>query len=105
MSLTYTQNQVYEFKNSGILLMKTPSVLLGKWALIFTNGKKEILVFSEIHYMKHTNEGLVLVTTTYDTIKIYTIEFHDYELNHCTIDLYEWIREKVCPSLEQRSAT
>ena len=105
MSFTHTKGDIYEFKNTGIILMQTPTRFLSKWALIFTTGRKEIMTFDDIHYMKYSDNGITVVTTTFDSIKVYTINFDDHELNHCTIDLYEWIREKICPSPELPSAT
>ena len=90
-SLTHTGKGVHEFKNTGIILMKLPKRMLGNWALIFTmGGKKEIIRFTDLHFMKHTNEGLTIVSSTIEAIAVYNIRFDDHELI-CTIDLFDWI--------------
>ena len=105
MSFTYKGKNVHEFKNTGVILMKNPSRLMGNWTLLFTKGKQELVVFSDIHFMKHTPEGILFVTSTYDSIKSYMIRFEDHELQTSDLDLYEWILSIVCPSPEQPSAT
>jgi hypothetical protein len=105
MSFTYKTEGVYEFKDTGIILMKNPPRFLGKWSLLFTTGKQDILVFSEIHYMKHSSEGILIVTSTIDAIKSYTIRYEDHNLQVSSLDLYEWILSIVCPSPEQHFVT
>ena len=102
MSLTHKAKDVHEFKNTGVILMKPPLRMLGTWALIFTAGKKEIIRFTDIHYMKHTNEGLVIVSSTVEAISVYKIAFDDHEMLHSTIDLYEWILSIVSPNTSSR---
>lgn len=100
MSFTYKSNDVYEFENTGIILMKNSSRFVGKWSLLFTSGKQEMVVFTEIHYMKHNSDGILLVTSTLDSIKSYNIRFEDHNLQVSSLDLYEWILSIVCPKLE-----
>ena len=88
---------VHEFNNTGIILMKLPTRFLGTWALIFTTGKKEIIKFTDLHFMKHTIDGLSIVASTIEAISVYKIQFDDHNLVHSTIDLYEWILSIVCP--------
>ena len=95
-SLTHTGKDVHEFKNTGIILMKLPTRFLGNWALIFTmGGKKEIIRFTDLHFMKHTNDGLTIVASTIEAIAVYNIKFEDHELIG-SIDLYDWIHKIAC---------
>lgn len=98
MSLTHAARDVHEFKNTGILLMKLPTRMFANWALIFTTGKKEIIKFTDLHFMKHTNDGLTIVGSTIEAIAVYNIRFDDHEMIHSTIDLYEWILSIVYPT-------
>lgn len=100
--LTHKARDVHEFKNTGIILMKSPTRMLGTWVLVFTTGKKEIMRFTDLHYMKHTNDGLTIVASTIEAISVYTVAFEDHELLHSTIDLYEWILSIVCPNTASR---
>lgn len=102
MSLTHAAKDVHEFNNTGILLMKLPTRMFANWALIFTTGKKEIIKFTDIHFMKHTNDGLTIVASTLDAIAVYTIGFDDHNLIHSTIDLYDWILSIICPTPTSR---
>lgn len=99
MSFTYKAKDVQEFKDTGVILMKNSSRFVGKWSLLFTAGKQEMMVFSEIHFMKHNPDGILLVTSTLDSIKSYNIRFEDHNLQVSSLDLYEWILSIVCPSL------
>ena len=105
MPHTYKTEGVHEFKDTGIILMKNSTRFLGKWSLLFTMGKQEIMVFSDIHYMKHTTDEILLVTSTIDSIKSYTIRYEDHNLQVSSLDLYEWILSIVCPSVELPSVT
>jgi hypothetical protein len=105
MSHTYKTEGVHEFRDTGIILMKNSARFLGKWSLLFTMGKQEIMVFSDIHYMKHTTDEILLVTSTIDAIKSYTIRYEDHNLQVSSLDLYEWILSIVCPSVELPSVT
>lgn len=97
-SLTHTGKDVHEFKNTGIILIKLPTRMLGTWALIFTmGGKKEIIRFTDLHFMKHTSDGLTIVSSTIEAIAVYNIQFDHHELI-CTIDLFDWIMSIVSPS-------
>ena len=96
MSLTHAAKDVHEFKNTGIILMKLPTRMLGTWALIFTTEKKEIIRFTDLHFMKHTDDGLTIVASTIEAITVYKIQFDDHNLIHSTIDLYEWILSIIC---------
>lgn len=102
MVFTHAAKDVYEFKNTGIILMKTPTRFLGTWALVFTTEKREIITFSEVHYMKHTSEGLVIVASTFDALKVYTIQYQDHNLQSSDLDLYEWILSIIHPTTETR---
>lgn len=105
MSHTYKGKDVYEFENTGVILMKNPSRFVGDWTLLLTKGKQELIVFTEIHYMKHTVSGILMITSTCDSIKTYTIQYEDHDLQTNALDLYPWILSIVCPSPEQPSAT
>ncbi len=98
MSLTHAAKDVYEFKNTGVLLMKLPTRILGTWALVFTSGKKEIIRFTDLHFMKHTNDGLIIVASTIESMAVYTIGFDDHNLLHSTIDLFDWILSIISPT-------
>ncbi len=100
MSLTHAAKDVHEFKNTGIILMKLPTRMFANWALIFTSGKKEIIRFTDLHFMKHTNDGLTVVSSTNEEIALYKIQFDDHNLIHSTMDLYDWILSIVCPKVE-----
>ena len=105
MSHIYKTEGVHEFKDTGIILMKNSGRFLAKWSLLFTSGKQEIIVFSDIHYMKHTTDGILLVTSTIDAIKSYTIRYEDHNLQVSSLDLYEWILSILCLSPELPSVT
>ena len=100
MPHTYKTDNVHEFKDTGIILMKNSARFLRKWSLLFTVGKQDIMVFSDIHYMKHTTDEILIVTSTLDAIKSYTIRYEDHNLQVSSLDLYEWILSIVCPSIE-----
>ena len=68
-------------------------------------GKQDIMVFSDIHYMKHTTDEILLVTSTLDAIKSYTIRYEDHNLQVSSLDLYEWILSILCLSPELPSVT
>ena len=102
MSLTHAAKDVHEFKNTGIILMKLPTRMLGNWALIFTTEKKEIIRFTDLHFMKHTNDGLTIVASTIEAIAVYNIQFDDHNLIHSTIDLFDWILSIICPTPTSR---
>lgn len=102
MALTHTAKDVYEFKNTGIILMKLPTRMFANWALIFTSGKKEIIKFTDLHYMKYTNDGLTIVASTIESITVYNIQFDDHNLIHSTLDLFDWILSIVCPNTSPR---
>jgi len=98
MSHTYTTPGVYEFRDTGIVLMKNDR-LLG-WILLLSKGTPEMITFRHLHYMKHTTEGIVILASTSDSVKYHCIRYEPHDLETCSLDLYEWIHSIVCPSVE-----
>ena len=106
MSHSYLAENVYEYKDTGILLLHHKRPLYdAQWILVIPFGEAQMYAFTTIQYMKYKDNKICMLTSTHDTYKYYEIVIDAPSLNILTLDLYAWLREKVCPSPEPPSAT
>ena len=76
-----------------------------QWILLLSKGTPELILFRDLHYMKHTANGIIMLVSTYDSVKYYRIHCEFDDIETCSLDLYEWIHTTVCLSPELPSAT
>lgn len=97
MTRVYCADYVQEFKNTGVLLMRHTQVLCEPtWILVIPIGEATMYSFKTIHYMACKNNKIVMFTSSSDKHSYYEISIDDNDHNIITLDLYEWLREKVC---------
>lgn len=97
MSHVYCANYVEEFKDTGVLLMRHQDVLCGpSWILVIPIGDAKMYSFRNLHYMKYANDKIVMFTSSSDKHSYYELSIDDPDHKIITIDLYEWLREKLC---------
>jgi hypothetical protein len=106
MSYTWTADYVYEYKDTGIVLMKYKDLFKDPlWILVLPHGDAQMIHFKTLHYMKYKDNKLALLVSTNDKHSYYNITLGENNHDVITLDLYEWLREKTCPSPEPPSAT
>ena len=99
MSHVYCADYVQEFKDTGVLLMRHEDVSYEPWwVLVIPIGEAKMYSFRKIHYMKYTNNKIVMFTSSTDKHSYYEISIDDPADKIITLDLYEWLREKLCSS-------
>lgn len=106
MSHTWAADYVHEYKDTGILLMKHKDVFRDTaWILVLPHPDAQMIQFKTLHYMKYKDNALFLLTSTSDKHFYHKIVLGENNHDMITLDLYDWLREKTCPSPEQPSAT
>jgi hypothetical protein len=106
MSYTWAADDVYEYKDSGIVLMKHKDVFRDNvWILVIPNGDAQMIQFKTLHFMKYKDNKLTLLVSNSDKYSYYRITLGDTNNDMITLDLYDWLREKTCPSPALPSAT
>jgi hypothetical protein len=97
---------VYEYKDSGIILMNHKELFKDPlWILVLPHPNAEMIHFKTLHFMKYKNNTLYILASTSEKHSYYKLILDETTHGVITLDLYEWIREKVCPSPETPSAT
>lgn len=106
MSHTWAADYVHEYKDTGILLMKHKELYSDPvWLLVLPPPDAQMIQFKTLHYMKYKDNTLFLLTSTIDKHSYHRIVLGENNHNMITIDLYDWLREKTCPSPAPPSAT
>jgi hypothetical protein len=97
MSYTWADENVYEYKDSGIVLMKHKDVFRDDvWILVIPNGDAQLIQFNTIHFMKYKDNKLTLLVSSSKKYSYYQITLCENINDMITLDLYDWLHEKMC---------
>ena len=106
MSYRWMAENVYEYKDSGIILMKHKELFTDPiWILVLPHPDAQIIHFKTLHFLKYKDNAMYILASTSDKHSYYKLTLGETLHDVITLDLYDWIREKVCPSPEAPSAT